>query len=75
MKTDAQLQTDIIDELRWEPRIREQEIGVAVKDGTKDQVVTLSGSVSSFAERRAAESAAWSAPGVKEVKDNLVVRV
>jgi len=40
---------------------------------TKDHVVTLSGSVSSFAERRVAETAAWSAPGVKEVRDNLVV--
>jgi osmotically-inducible protein OsmY len=40
---------------------------------TKDHVVTLSGSVSSFTERRAAEAAAWSAPGVKEVKDDLIV--
>ena len=27
MKTDAQLQKDIIDELRWEPRISDREIG------------------------------------------------
>jgi osmotically-inducible protein OsmY len=38
-------------------------------------VVTLKGTVSSFAERRAAEGVAWSAPGVREVKDELIVGV
>jgi osmotically-inducible protein OsmY len=36
-------------------------------------VVTLKGTVSSFAERRAAEGVAWSAPGVHEVKDEIIV--
>ena len=40
---------------------------------TVDGVVTLTGSVPSFGERRAAEGAAWSAPGVKEVRDALAV--
>jgi osmotically-inducible protein OsmY len=39
-------------------------------DGGK---VTLSGSVSSWAERDEAESAAWAAPGVTEVKDQIMV--
>jgi osmotically-inducible protein OsmY len=39
-------------------------------DGGK---VTLSGSVSSWAERDEAESAAWAAPGVTEVKDLIMV--
>jgi len=39
----------------------------------KDGVVTLTGSVPSFGERRAAEGAAWSAPGVTEVRDALAV--
>jgi osmotically-inducible protein OsmY len=38
-------------------------------------VVTLKGTVSSFAERRAAEGLAWSAPGVREVNDELIVAV
>jgi osmotically-inducible protein OsmY len=39
-------------------------------DGGK---VTLSGSVSSWAERDEAEAAAWAAPGVTEVKDLIAV--
>ena len=35
--------------------------------------VTLNGTVSSWAERRAAERAAWSAPGVSTVEDQILV--
>ena len=37
MKTDSELQRDIMDELKWEPSVDAAHIGVAVKDG----VVTL----------------------------------
>ncbi|MEN7531395.1 BON domain-containing protein [Cupriavidus sp. DL-D2] len=37
-------------------------------------VVTLEGTVDSLAERRAAAGAAWSAPGVSEVVNNLRIR-
>ena len=40
---------------------------------TIDGVVTLKGSVPSFGDRRAAEGAAWSAPGVTHVRDELAV--
>jgi hyperosmotically inducible protein len=40
-----------------------------VDDGT----VTLTGSVDSMAERSAVRGAAWSAPGVHAVIDNLTV--
>jgi osmotically-inducible protein OsmY len=46
-----------------------RDINVAVTDTT----VTLSGSVHSLLERVAARRAAWSAPGVTEVDDHLVV--
>ncbi|CAN7335601.1 BON domain-containing protein [Paraburkholderia sp. DD10] len=45
-------------------------IGVKVHEGT----VTLEGTVGSLAERSAARGAAWSAPGVHAVIDNLTVR-
>ncbi|MFL9893220.1 BON domain-containing protein [Paraburkholderia sp. RL17-383-BIF-A] len=44
-------------------------IAVKVDDGT----VTLTGSVDSMAERSAVRGAAWSAPGVHAVIDNLTV--
>jgi len=33
MKTDVQIQKDVMDELRWVPLLKSSEIGVAVKDG------------------------------------------
>jgi len=71
MKTDAQLQQDVMDELKWEPTIQAAEIGVAVKDG----VVTLSGSVDSYAKKWAAERAAKRVFGVKEVAEEIKVRL
>ncbi|SEK10877.1 BON domain-containing protein [Paraburkholderia diazotrophica] len=44
-------------------------IGIHVKDG----MVTLTGKVGSYAERAVARGAAWSAPGVLAVVDDLVV--
>jgi osmotically-inducible protein OsmY len=69
MKTDAELQQHVMDELKWEPTIHAAEIGVAVKDG----VVTLSGSVDSYAKKWAAERAARRVFGVKEVAQEIKV--
>lgn len=60
----------IRDALIRQARREGQRIEVAV-DGS---VVTLRGCVHSIAERRAAQSAAWAAPGVTSVVDALVVR-
>ena len=43
--------------------------GAVVGDG----VVTLKGTVPTFSDRRAAESAAWLAKGVSMVRDELAV--
>ena len=61
MKTDAQLQQDVIAELKWEPSVNAAQIGVEVKGG----VVTLAGHVSSYAEKHDAERAAQRVTGVK----------
>lgn len=47
MKTDTQLQQDVLAELKWEPAVNAAQIGVEVKDG----IVTLAGHVSSYAEK------------------------
>ncbi len=41
MKTNEQLQRDVMDELKWDPMVAASEIGVSAKDG----VITLSGYV------------------------------
>ena len=60
MKTDSQLQQDVLAELRWEPSVNAAQIGVEVTDG----IVTLSGHVSSFAGKWDAERAAQRVAGV-----------
>lgn len=70
MKTDLQLHKDVLDELRWDPRVNDAEIGVAAKGG----VVTLSGSVQTFAQKYAAERDVERVTGVRAVADELHVR-
>ncbi len=70
MKTDAQLQNDVSEELRWDTRIDEVGIGVAVNDG----VVTLTGTVGTWAARVAAARAAHRVAGVLDVANDLRVR-
>jgi VCBS repeat-containing protein len=71
MKTDSQLHKDVVDELTWEPRVREQEIGVAAKEG----VVTLTGFVESYAQKLAAEKAVKRVAGVRAYADELQVKL
>ena len=69
MKTDAELQRQVMNQLKWEPTIHAAEIGVAVKDG----VVTLSGSVDSYAKKWAADRAAKRVFGVKAVTEEVKI--
>jgi osmotically-inducible protein OsmY len=71
MKTDLQLQRDVLEELKFEPSIREAEIGIAAKGG----VVTLTGFVDSYAERFSAERTAERVGGVKAVADEIKVKL
>src|SRR6185312_3975521 len=63
MKTDKQIQQDVLDELKWDPAVNAAEIGVTVKDGA----VTLSGAVDSYGSTWAAERAAHRVVGVIEL--------
>ena len=71
MKTDRELQTDVIAELAWEASVDGSNIGVEVKDG----VVTLAGSVNSFQEKWEAEQAAQRVTGVKALAVEIEVKL
>jgi osmotically-inducible protein OsmY len=71
MKTDREIQLDVLDELRWEPSVNATDIGVTVKNG----VVTLEGTVDSFPEKWAAEKAAKRVPSVKGLAIELEVNL
>ena len=51
MKSDRDLQKQVMDELAFDPSVTSEHIGVSVKD----RVVTLSGTVPTFGEKYAAE--------------------
>ncbi|QHS55342.1 BON domain-containing protein [Mucilaginibacter sp. 14171R-50] len=71
MKTDIQIQKDVMDELKWQPFLNSSEIGVAVKHG----IVTLSGIVDSFSKKLSAERAAKKVAGVKAIAEDLQIGV
>ena len=70
MKTDSELQRDVMDELVWDPSIDHAHIGVAAKGG----VVTLSGFVTNYAQKMTAEHAAERVQGVQGIAEELKVR-
>jgi osmotically-inducible protein OsmY len=70
-RTDEQVQRDVLAELKWDARVRPNEIGVAVKNG----VVTLTGGVDSYTRKWAAEEAAHRVRGVKAVANEIEVRL
>jgi osmotically-inducible protein OsmY len=70
MKTDSQLQQDAIAELKWEPLLREAEIGVSAKDG----IITLTGTVDGYAKKTEAEDAVKRVAGVKAVVEKIEIK-
>jgi osmotically-inducible protein OsmY len=70
-RTDTQIQQDVLAELKWEPRVAPNEVGVSVKEG----VVTLTGWVDTYVKRWAAEDAAHRVRGVKAVANDIEVRL
>ena len=71
MKTDTQLQHDVLAEFEWEPSIDASQVGVRAKDG----VVTLTGSVASYADKMTAERVAKRVYGVKAVANDVEVKI
>jgi len=71
MKTDNELQCDVIDELQYDPSINASEIGVIVHNG----IVSLSGTVASYAETYRAIHDAERVAGVKAVTNGIRVEL
>jgi osmotically-inducible protein OsmY len=71
MKNDQQLQTDVEQELRWEPSVSAEQIGVSVKNG----VVELDGHVDNYFEKWAAERAAMRVSNARAVASEIKVRM
>ena len=68
---DKELRQLVIDELEYEPRVDAADIGVAAEHG----VITLSGHVADYAQKMAAERAAWRVKGVMGIAQKVEVRL
>ena len=67
---DMQLRQSVIDQLNFEPSIDSADVGVAAEAG----VVTLTGHLSSYPQKLAAERATWRVKGVKAIAQEIKVR-
>ncbi len=70
-KSDLQLKQDVEAELRWDPKLNAEQIGVSVNNGA----VSLLGTIDSYAEKRAVEDAVKRVGAVRVVADELSVRI
>lgn len=70
-KSDAQIQQDVLNELRWDTRVEPNDVGVTVHGG----VVTLTGTVSSWAKKLAAAEATHRVSAVLDVANDLTVKL
>ena len=69
-ETNEELQRDVQDAIKWEPLLNAAEIGVIANDG----VITLTGTVDSYAKKLEAEDATKSVKGVKAVVVKLDIK-
>jgi len=68
---DKELRQLVTDELEFEPSVDAADIGVAAEHG----VVTLTGHVADYMQKKAAERAAWRVKGVKGIAQKIEVRL
>jgi osmotically-inducible protein OsmY len=67
---DSSLRQDILDELEFEPSLDANDIGVTVEEG----IVTLSGHVPNYTQKRAAEKVVARIKGVRGIAEEIEVR-
>jgi osmotically-inducible protein OsmY len=73
MKTDKELQKNVMEEIRFDPQLSaiSSSIGVSSKDG----IITLSGEVDTFIQKQAVENAAKRVKGVSFVAIDIEVKI
>src|SRR5712692_11765262 len=71
VKRDTEIQQQVTQELTWDTRVEPADVGVEVRDG----IVTLTGSVASYAEKLAAQEAAHRVRSVLDVANDILVDV
>ena len=67
----TELRRRVLEELDWDSSVDTWAVGVAVKDG----VVTLSGFVANYAQKKNAERAAKRVSGVRAVAEDLAIKL
>ena len=70
VRADGEILQDVLQELQWDSRVRESDVGVHVHEG----VVTLTGVVGDYSQKLAAARAAHRVRGVLDVADEIEVR-
>jgi osmotically-inducible protein OsmY len=71
MKTDLEIQNEVMNELKWLPFIRLSNFNVAVKDG----IVSISGRVDSYSQKMQAEKAVLKITGVRAIARDTNIEV
>jgi osmotically-inducible protein OsmY len=69
MNSDSQLQSSVLEELKWRPSVNAAHIGVTAKNG----VVTLTGQVAHYTEKSEAEETAKAVYGVKGIANDIKI--
>ena len=70
MKSNAELQQDVQNAIKWQPLLNAAEIGVTAKDG----VVSLTGVVDTYAKKIEAENAAKIVAGVSALVEKIEIK-
>jgi osmotically-inducible protein OsmY len=71
VRSDESIHQNVLRELHWDSRVDDTEVGVEVDQG----VVTLTGTVESYAKKLAAQAAAHHVTGVLDVANDIRVKV
>jgi osmotically-inducible protein OsmY len=70
-RSDSEIEKDLLDELRWDPALKDDDVAVSVRDG----VVTLAGFVASYADKWKAERVVSRVKGVRAIANDLQVKL